>query len=275
MQHKDERAGVVRHRRIRRTKYYSWNLQTFPPDPRFVFEEVASDLKGSGVTNHGISTLPAISAPLFFDKFPTYEKDIEGVKSRPPLYPVAWGWNSGGRAGNLTESELYSPGHVQRSVHDNYVTSAAGGRHSLLVSETGTIWSFGEGREGQLGYGNQFNDEILKGNAVTQYVPREVTPSGIFYYGSDMKAAQVACGSTFSLAREVTLDEGIDLRYGLRQAEEALLSLKNRFEGCETLQQAWASVRQERFIVGRVSRGTVIAWGTGGELAAAMGNSSL
>ena len=35
------------------------------------------------------------------------ESDDEGRKQKPPLYPVGWGWNSGGRAGNITEFEIF------------------------------------------------------------------------------------------------------------------------------------------------------------------------
>jgi alpha-tubulin suppressor-like RCC1 family protein len=137
-----------------------------------------------------------------------------------------------------------------------------------LVTEGGQIFSFGGGRDGQLGYGNLFNDEHPKGG-VTQYTPRQVTPSGVHYVDrTDMKVAQVACGATFSVAREVCPEEGVDMRRGLRQAEQALLSLGKLYKNCDTLQRAYAAVRQERFAAGEVSRGAVTTWGSGerGEL---------
>ena len=56
---------------------------------------------------------------------------------RPPLYAVGWGWNSGGRTGNITEENVTYPRQVQHSITKNYVSSAAGQHHSLILSKEG------------------------------------------------------------------------------------------------------------------------------------------
>ena len=56
-----------------------------------------------------------------------------------PLYPVSWGWNADGRAGNATMREIRKPQMVHRSTMRNYISSSAGTHHSLLVSDTGVV----------------------------------------------------------------------------------------------------------------------------------------
>ena len=88
-----------------------------------------------------------------------------------------WSWGEG-RFGQLghgdTEERLY-PTRVEALRGVRIRSSAAGGRHSALVSEAGVVWTAGAGREGQLGYGSmslQFSsqfqrvDGLLFGRAV-------------------------------------------------------------------------------------------------------------
>ena len=78
-----------------------------------------------------------------------------------PLYPISWGWNADGRAGNATMREICKPQMVHRSTMRNYISSSAGTHHSLLVSDQGVVYSFGSGRRGQLGYfPNEFKRQI-------------------------------------------------------------------------------------------------------------------
>ena len=79
--------------------------------------------------------------------------------SRPPLYPLSWGWNANGRAGNLTDIEMHIPSHVQHSKGKVFINATAGKHHSILISESGNMFSVGENRKGQLGYGNRFKEE--------------------------------------------------------------------------------------------------------------------
>ena len=252
-----------RPRRIRKPLAWLKKLKLPSADPRYVFEKTVSELHLKDTSTHGLHLAEVTSAQDVFDHLSNREQDVEGRRPRLPLYPVGWGWNSEGRAGSLTERQMFTPHHVQRSIRHNYVASAAGYSHSLLVSEQGQVFSFGGGRDGQLGYGNLFNDDHPKGG-ITQMIPRQVTPSGVYYQGgTDMKVTQVACGAAFSVAREACPEEGVEMRRGLLQAEQALLSLGKMYKDCVTLQQALATVRQERFAVGKVSRGAVTSWGTG------------
>lgn len=67
------------------------------------------------------------------------------------LHAAAWGWNANHRCGHLTATELDEPHHVQRSKKRNYIAAAAGKHHSLLISDRGVVYTFGDGRKGQLG----------------------------------------------------------------------------------------------------------------------------
>lgn len=54
---------------------------------------------------------------------------------------------------------------------------ASGKNHSLFVSNEGNVYSLGDGRKGQLGYGNPFTINPMKGGII-QSVPRSITPTG-------------------------------------------------------------------------------------------------
>ena len=188
--------------------------------------------------------------------------------SRPPLYPISWGWNANGRCGNLTDNEIHAPSHVQHSKGKLYVAAAAGKHHSVLVSETGNLFSTGENRKGQLGYGNMFQESNNKKPKKEkpksmQCYPMQVTPSGTCTFGRDLRISQIGCGSYFSIGKEVSLEEGIDGVRGLRKLEDSLKQLKNVYKECEIIQKAWSEIRQERFVISKASQGCLVAWGEG------------
>jgi len=191
--------------------------------------------------------------------------------SAVPLYAVCWGWNAAGRAGNATAVELRLPRMVHKSTQRKYIACAAGSQHSLLVSDRGIVYSFGDGRKGQLGYGNDFMHQPgvkrPKGGIVQSF-PRQVNPSGSIQFGHDLKIAQVGCGRGFSIAREMTHHEGVAMVQGLAESEASLDYLRKVYFDSDVVQFAWANVRQERCQVNRVSQGNVTSWGTGkwGEL---------
>ena len=255
---------IPKRKKSRIEKLLTRNLPT--PDPKFLFEEIARDLQEVDLSRHGVSTIQEYSTATCNRTF-TGEIDIVGSKEPPPLYPVCWGWNSGGRAGNLTEVEINHPRQVQKSSQHNYIGSAAGKSHSLLVSDDGNVFSFGEGKYGQLGYGNQFNAEEIRAET-TQAYPKAVTPSGEYVHGRDIKVVQVGCGTTFSIARELCPSEGMDLKSGVIHAERALSDLLETHADSDTLLRVASEVRQERFSVSKISSGVVTSWGTGnhGEL---------
>lgn len=190
--------------------------------------------------------------------YPIREEEV----SKPPLRGVAWGWNSDGRSGNVLLENVDEPRQTQKSHNRNFISCAAGLNHSLLVDDKGIVYSFGSGRRGQLGYGNIFNDEKGKGGIV-QAVPRAVTPSGAIKYGTDMKITQVGAGAQFSVAREVSSKEALDLFKNLRAMEHSIQSVKAIFYDSEKVQKAWAEIRQERYRANRIAEGRVCTWGTG------------
>ena len=197
------------------------------------------------------------------------ENKTQSPEGSSSLYVAAWGWNSGGRAGNLTEDEIRIPKQLQRStlVAESFIGCASGNHHTLLVSNEGRIYALGEGNRGQLGFGNQFTGALNKGG-VYQAIPRLTTPSGAYKYKKDLKISQVACGGSFSVARELSTEEGIDIVTGFRSLEQALASLRSCYGDSSSIQYAWSRIRQERFRIMRRSEGQVLVWGTGeyGEL---------
>lgn len=78
----------------------------------------------------------------------------------------------------------------------------------------------------------------------------------------------MACGSTFSLAREVSLEEAIDLVEDFRGLESNLFRLSSEFPECVPLQHSRAMIRQEKFEIAQRSQGRVFVFGVGmsGEL---------
>ena len=180
----------------------------------------------------------------------------------PAIYPAAWGWNANGRAGNITEEQVSVPRFTQKSADNRFIACAAGYHHSLLVADSGIVYSFGEGRDGQLGYGNPFFDRPKKGGDV-QVIPKAVNPSGIIKNGRDVKIMDVACGATFSLAREGGNDDGVSLCHGLKSLEIALKKLRDLYPESPPVQHAWACVRQERAELSNAFTGRIISWGRG------------
>lgn len=90
----------------------------------------------------------------------------------------------------LSLIQVVYPRQVQNSSHRSYVSAAAGLHHSLLVDNQGIVYSFGDGRHGQLGYGNEFTPVPTKGGKL-QVFPRQVNPSGNIKEGRDLKMVQV------------------------------------------------------------------------------------
>ena len=187
---------------------------------------------------------------------------VEKKSQLTPIYPAAWGWNANGRAGNVTMEQVSEPRYTQKSADNRFIACAAGHHHSLLVADNGVVYSFGEGRDGQLGYGNPFFDRPKKGGDV-QVIPRAVNPSGVIKKGRDLKIVEVACGGTFSLAREGGNEEGVSLCKGLRSLEMALEKIFKKYGDSPPVQFAWACVRQERAELSHSFSGQILSWGRG------------
>jgi len=192
--------------------------------------------------------------------------------SKTPLYVVSWGWNDSGRCGNLTASEIRAPQQIQKQSRSvTVIDCCAGMHHSLLLSDEGLVYAIGDGRRGQLGIGNQFsssNNNNEKPNSALQGIARQATPSGDYRNRCDIRASQIAAGGSFSLSKELSLEEGVDLVPGFSALESSLRRLRNMYSESEALQRAWAQVRHEKFMISSKSSGQVLVWGSGhhGEL---------
>lgn len=196
-------------------------------------------------------------------------EDIKPEKQFITPYPShfwqnasAWGWNSNQRVGNLTEVNLYAPRQLQRSNKRDYIAGSAGKHHSLLICDQGNVYSFGDGRKGQLGYGNMFNAENRK-IIVEQAMPKPITPSGQLKFNRDVKSIQVAAGGTFSIAREISAEEESSLIPYFLPMEDALKRLSYYFPDSGAINKVYCIVRQERFLIERKAEGQLVVWGTG------------
>ena len=191
-----------------------------------------------------------------------------------PLYPISWGWNADGRAGNATMREIREPQLVHRSTMRNYISSSAGTHHSLLVSDQGVVYSFGSGRRGQLGFfPNEFKGQIggnVKGpkGGIQQTLPRAVIGTGTLVFGTDLKIGQVCAGRFSSIARQISTQEGIASVKTLMDTKRHLEDLMKYYPDSVDLQQAWALCRHEIYKTMVISHGQLTSWGKGdnGEL---------
>ena len=72
----------------------------------------------------------------------------------------AWGNNNYGQLGNGVIDPNYSGAPVQVSNLTNVTAIAEGMFHSLAVKSDGTVWTWGDGRYGQLGNGTNINSNV-------------------------------------------------------------------------------------------------------------------
>ncbi|UPQ99880.1 DnaJ-like protein [Chloropicon primus] len=72
------------------------------------------------------------------------------------------------------------------------VSVACGGRHTLLVDERGSVWSFGCSRYGQLGHGDTYD--------VNE--PQQVWPEDNLRRSGSDKAVEIAAGASHSMMRD-------------------------------------------------------------------------
>lgn len=183
------------------------------------------------------------------------------------LQAAAWGWNSERRAGNVTAVSIPFPRQLQRTQDFCFISGAAGKHHALFITNTGNVYSIGDGRQGQLGYGNLFTGMPAKGGE-TQATPRHVTPSGILKFGRDLQSVEVAAGGTFSLSREINSFEASKSVTGFLSLEAVLSYYLQLFPDSLAIRHAFSIARQERCVINHRAEGKVLVWGTGkhGEL---------
>lgn len=194
---------------------------------------------------------------------PKYDTHLP--RTRPQLFAMSWGWNANSRAGNLTDLVVSAPSHVQHTKGHRFVSAAAAKHHSLLVSDEGIVYSVGEGSKGQLGYGNAF---VETSNQFLRCYPKQITPSGEIEFDKDIRISQVGGGLHFSVARELSIEEGVDLVVGFRQLEKRMDLLYHMFRDSVPVQLSHAFVRHERHVINKTAQGRLLVWGDGpnGEL---------
>jgi len=67
----------------------------------------------------------------------------------------SWGWSDAGRLGHGDEQQELLPTKIEALAGRRVVAVSAGSSHSLALTADGAVWSWGGGRDGQLGHGDE------------------------------------------------------------------------------------------------------------------------
>ncbi|XP_062449255.1 protein RCC2 [Rhea pennata] len=95
----------------------------------------------------------------------------------------SWGRNEKGQLGHGDTTRVEAPRLVEALAGEAVALAACGRSHTLALTESGSVFAFGENKMGQLGLGNQ-----------TDAVP---SPTQVAYDGQPLTRA--ACGAEFSM----------------------------------------------------------------------------
>ncbi|KAM9370368.1 protein RCC2 [Phaethornis superciliosus] len=95
----------------------------------------------------------------------------------------SWGRNEKGQLGHGDTKRVEAPKLIEVLGAEAIVAAACGRNHTLALTESGSVFAFGENKMGQLGLGNQ-----------TDAVP---SPTQIMYNGQPI--TKLACGAEFSM----------------------------------------------------------------------------
>ncbi|MEE6482229.1 hypothetical protein FKM82_013198 [Ascaphus truei] len=95
----------------------------------------------------------------------------------------SWGRDDKGQLGHGDTKRVDAPKLIESLKAEVFVHAACGRNHTLALTETGSVYGFGENKMGQLGLGNK-----------TDAVP---SPTQILYNGQPI--TKVACGAEFSI----------------------------------------------------------------------------
>ncbi|XP_043853448.1 protein RCC2 [Dromiciops gliroides] len=95
----------------------------------------------------------------------------------------SWGRNEKGQLGHGDTKRVEAPKLIEVLSKEVIVSAACGRNHTLALTETGSVFAFGENKMGQLGLGNQ-----------TDAIP---SPAQIMYNGQPI--TKMACGAEFSM----------------------------------------------------------------------------
>ncbi|XP_065431289.1 protein RCC2 isoform X1 [Chrysemys picta bellii] len=95
----------------------------------------------------------------------------------------SWGRNEKGQLGHGDTKRVEAPKLIEVLSNEVIASAACGRNHTLALTESGSVFAFGENKMGQLGLGNQ-----------TDAVP---SPTQIMYNGQPI--TKMACGAEFSM----------------------------------------------------------------------------
>lgn len=95
----------------------------------------------------------------------------------------SWGRNESGQLGHGDTNRRDTPTIIDALEGMNIVEAACGKNHSLVITETGHVYTWGENAKGQLGVGSQGDPKL--------------SPMKIAYSGPGIRKA--ACGAEFSM----------------------------------------------------------------------------
>ncbi|XP_063001245.1 protein RCC2 [Elgaria multicarinata webbii] len=98
----------------------------------------------------------------------------------------SWGRNDKGQLGHGDTKRVDAPKPIEVLGSEVVVSAACGRNHTLALTESGSVFAFGENKMGQLGLGNQ-----------TDAVP---SPTQIMYNGQPI--TKMACGAEFSMVMD-------------------------------------------------------------------------
>uniref|UniRef100_A0A674H1X5 Regulator of chromosome condensation 2 n=1 Tax=Taeniopygia guttata TaxID=59729 RepID=A0A674H1X5_TAEGU len=98
----------------------------------------------------------------------------------------SWGRNEKGQLGHGDTKRVEAPRPIEALSSEAIVAAACGRNHTLALTESGSVFAFGENKLGQLGLGNQ-----------TDAVP---SPTQILYNGQPI--SKLGCGAEFSMVMD-------------------------------------------------------------------------
>ncbi|XP_077644322.1 protein RCC2 [Lonchura striata] len=98
----------------------------------------------------------------------------------------SWGRNEKGQLGHGDTKRVEAPRPIEALGGEAIVAAACGRNHTLALTESGSVFAFGENKLGQLGLGNQ-----------TDAVP---SPTQILYNGQPI--SKLGCGAEFSMVMD-------------------------------------------------------------------------
>lgn len=154
----------------------------------------------------------------------------------------AWGQNRNGQLGNGENTDINIPQEItDRFGSEKVVQIAAGGYHSVALMESGAVYAWGLGSDGQIGNGSnnehnmpqditaQFGSEVVKQVAASWYHSLALTESGkVFAWGLN-KSGQLGTGNNmnYNTPQDITAGFGQEKIKYLSAGTDYSLALTN------------------------------------------------